>query len=133
MTTLHGTHVFHPPGTYSKAEIATGAASASRQHLRAPLPTWMHDPHRGCHDRPTNWWFGGDKDDDGELLTDPEDAKTAERLCRACPFELDCGEFGLRNNEKFGMWGGIRLNTLTGPQRRERIAGLDRERRRRTA
>lgn len=132
MNTLHGTHLAHAPGDASRAQGGYGLASATGKLLRARLPGWMSDPRRACHDKPTSWWFGGDKDDDGEVLAAPDDVKTAERLCQGCRFRLDCGEYGLRN-EPFGMWGGIKLNTLTGTQRRDRLAGIERERRRRTA
>ena len=131
MSALSGTHVAHQPGDASQAEDVRGLPSLSGKHLRPPLATWMADPRRGCRDKPTNWWYGSDLDEDGGYVVTAEQVKRAEELCRACPFELDCADYGLRN-EPFGMWGGIKLNGLTGVQRADRLAGVDRERRRRT-
>ena len=31
----------------------------------------------------------------------------AKSICRKCPVRLECLEYALNNNEKFGVWGGL--------------------------
>lgn len=33
--------------------------------------------------------------------------KEAKRICSACPVREDCLDFSLRNEERFGIWGGM--------------------------
>lgn len=33
--------------------------------------------------------------------------REAKEVCRGCPVRLDCLEYSLVNNEKFGIWGGL--------------------------
>jgi WhiB family redox-sensing transcriptional regulator len=48
-------------------------------------------------------------------------AKDAKRVCRSCPVRLQCLEFALENDERFGVWGGLsererrRVKRETGP------------------
>lgn len=38
----------------------------------------------------------------------------AKAICNTCPVQQRCGEYGIANNEEFGVWGG-----LTGRERRK--------------
>jgi hypothetical protein len=146
-----GTRVFWVPGDARKAEAGTGKAGGDK-HLPEPLAEWMSKPDRACKDKPTLWWYAPEKeniellDEDGSIVLDDKgkvviaeqitlsteaDAKAAEVICTTCPHDLDCGEYGLRY-EPCGIWGGIRLNTLNASQRADRLAGIARERQRRT-
>ncbi|MGW6459651.1 WhiB family transcriptional regulator [Streptomyces sp. NPDC055078] len=33
--------------------------------------------------------------------------REAKRLCKACEGRVECLEFALRHDEKFGVWGGL--------------------------
>ena len=41
----------------------------------------------------------------------------AKRVCKGCPVQMQCLEWALRNNENFGVWGGMT------PQERLRLKG----------
>lgn len=53
--------------------------------------------------------------------TDPEgffpeiggSARPAKQVCAKCPVRQECLDYALKNDERFGVWGG-----LTGPERR---------------
>jgi WhiB family redox-sensing transcriptional regulator len=34
-------------------------------------------------------------------------AKEAKKVCRACPVAVECLDFALATNERFGIWGGL--------------------------
>jgi WhiB family redox-sensing transcriptional regulator len=36
-----------------------------------------------------------------------DDAALAKKICRGCPIRLQCLEFALDNNERYGVWGGL--------------------------
>lgn len=36
-----------------------------------------------------------------------ESTKPAKRVCQACPVRSECLEYALRNDERFGIWGGL--------------------------
>lgn len=45
----------------------------------------------------------------------------AERICAGCQVRDACGEYALRNREKFGIWGGL-TESKRRSMRRRRIA-----------
>ena len=45
--------------------------------------------------------FFPDKNDPGRSTT------AAKRICAGCPVVQQCLEYALKNNEKFGVWGGL--------------------------
>ena len=57
--------------------------------------------------------------------TDPEEwfpekggsTALAKMYCKPCPLKKECLEFALKNNELFGIWGGV------GPRTRRRMPG----------
>ena len=132
---LQGTRQRHRSGT-------AGALNDRSGHLMSaapPRPRWMEDrtdlPCQQPH--PDAALFAPDKDEPGS-----EDEATiawrtglrdrAVQLCGTCPMELDCREHGLRYHH-FGIWGGVRQDSLLGPEKRRLLNELDRERRRRSA
>lgn len=46
---------------------------------------------------------------DPEMFYPDKGGSTAEakRICQGCPARQPCLEFGLANNERFGIWGGV--------------------------
>lgn len=50
--------------------------------------------------------------------TDPEvffpekgiPTREAKRVCASCPVQEECLEYALKNDERFGVWGGLSLN-----------------------
>lgn len=44
--------------------------------------------------------------------------KVAERICAVCPVKVQCLEYAISNDERFGMWGGLK------PKDRSRLAGV---------
>lgn len=36
-----------------------------------------------------------------------ESAAEAKRICAACPVRPECAEYAIRNDERFGIWGGL--------------------------
>ena len=61
--------------------------------------------------KPTLDWF-----DDGLCAqTDPEvffpekggSTRDAKQVCMACPIQPECREYALKNEELFGVWGGL--------------------------
>jgi WhiB family redox-sensing transcriptional regulator len=50
----------------------------------------------------------------------------AKRICTGCPVRAECLDFALRNNERFGVWGGLsereRLRLRHGDRESQPIA-----------
>ncbi len=48
--------------------------------------------------------------------------REAKRICAACPVRVECLDYALRNDERFGIWGGLsererrRAKRVTGPR-----------------
>lgn len=36
-----------------------------------------------------------------------EDIRRAKRICRTCPVIVECLEYAVAHNERFGVWGGL--------------------------
>ena len=47
----------------------------------------------------------------------------AKSICQRCPVQEECLETALRNNEKFGIWGGTSPNKRKQLMRQRRLAG----------
>lgn len=61
-------------------------------------------------DNPLSWMdHGACVGEDQDLWFPPEksNAKTAKRICAACPVRLECLEYAVEGNERYGVWGGL--------------------------
>lgn len=47
-----------------------------------------------------------DKDPDTFFPLTPEAERTAIRICQGCSVQMECLEFALETNARFGIWGG---------------------------
>ncbi len=62
--------------------------------------------------------------------TDPEaffperggSARAAKRVCASCPVQEQCLEYALRNDERFGVWGGLSERERRRLKRERRVA-----------
>lgn len=56
-------------------------------------------------------------------MSGPQGMAEAKRLCRKCPFVQECLYEALKNDERFGVWGGMTPRDRSGlsPEERERI------------
>lgn len=63
----------------------------------ASRPKWMTQAR--CAENPAlaDLWFS----------TVPEDMATAKRVCNDCPVKSECLDEALKNEEAFGVWGGL--------------------------
>lgn len=48
--------------------------------------------------------------------------KAAKAVCVGCPVEKPCGEYALRKNEQFGVWGGLSESERKRIRRARRLA-----------
>lgn len=48
--------------------------------------------------------------------------RAAKAICRECQVRIDCLEFAIRNNEKFGIWGGMSERERRRVRRERQIA-----------
>lgn len=64
-----------------------------------------HDKPVPCADRLNDpgWWFG-DSEDPDETYNNKERQRAVE-LCGDCPFQWECLNNALANNEQYGVWG----------------------------
>lgn len=56
----------------------------------------------------------------------PEDSclgNTAKKVCQECPVQVECLEYALVNNERYGIWGGRSPNERKKLLRQRRLAG----------
>lgn len=61
-------------------------------------------------DNPFSWMdYGSCVGEDQDLWFPPEksNAKTAKQICAACPVRLECLEYAVSANERYGVWGGL--------------------------
>lgn len=68
------------------------------------LPTWHRDA--ACVDTDPEAWFP----------PKGEPAKTARRICAACPVRTDCLQWAIDHRIREGIWGGL------GPKARDELA-----------
>ena len=47
--------------------------------------------------------------------------REAKRICAACPVRAECLDYALRNDERFGIWGGLSERER---RRAKRVTGL---------
>jgi len=45
--------------------------------------------------------------------------RRAQTVCRSCPVQTECLDYALTNNEKYGIWAGINMNTARAQLRDE--------------
>jgi WhiB family redox-sensing transcriptional regulator len=48
--------------------------------------------------------------------------KEAKRICQGCPVRVQCLEYSLDNDERFGVWGGVSERERRGLRRADREA-----------
>lgn len=61
-------------------------------------------------DNPFSWMDLGScvgEDQDLWFPTEKSNAKTAKQICAACPVRLECLEYAVSANERYGVWGGL--------------------------
>ena len=46
-------------------------------------------------------------DPDAHFPEKGESTRAAKSVCRSCPVKLECLEYAIRNNERFGVYGGM--------------------------
>jgi hypothetical protein len=69
-------------------------------------PDWFTSPERGCADPPYGVsWFPPDVEH--KERSKNFDSTPAKQICRRCPFRAPCLEYSLRENQKYGIWGGL--------------------------
>lgn len=85
----------------------------------------------------------GDPDETGWMLrglcaqTDPdaffpntgENAGPSKSVCAACPVRVECLEYALEHNERFGVWGGLSERERRQERARRAAAASDADRR----
>lgn len=80
----------------NKWEGAADSSASLIQGAWAKLPAWFFDRRVLCHG--VTPLFYPDRHS-GEVME-------AKNLCFQCPFQRECLEWALENNEKHGVWGG---------------------------
>lgn len=103
----------HTPGPGERRHGAHGLCEACymrrRRHPDDPQPAllpghghnlpWMD--HGICRTHPNpDLWFADNQTDRGHI-------EIAKWLCRRCPVRVECLDHALRNNEMYGVWGGL--------------------------
>lgn len=68
-----------------------------------------------CRGEDTGKWFL----DDNKSALGRQNVKEAKAVCALCPVRIQCLNYAIENNERFGIWGG-----LTPHERYGRRAGL---------
>jgi len=63
-----------------------------------------------------DWWFPEKEDHPAGRI----DAVHAKSICRRCPHQAECAEWGIEN-ESFGIWGGLSQKQRRVFRRRRRI------------
>lgn len=63
---------------------------------------------------PGKWFLDDNMSSDGR-----KNIKAAKAVCEVCPVRLHCLNYAIKNNERFGIWGG-----LTPHERNGRRSGL---------
>lgn len=71
-------------------------------------PPVVDNNRAACKDKPTEWFF----------LPDPKDAL---ECCRGCPQSQACCEAADRNEEEWGVWGGVQRSAARHIQARQRL------------
>ena len=56
---------------------------------------WMTDGL--CNQSDPELWFA----------TNPPDVKKAVKICMECPVRLLCASYAIKNEEEYGVWGGL--------------------------
>jgi WhiB family redox-sensing transcriptional regulator len=64
--------------------------------LKINRPKWMRD--RNCLDEPVETFY--------PAPGDVEKLRRAKGICKECTVRMDCLNFALDTNERFGIWGG---------------------------
>lgn len=67
-------------------------------------PAFFDDPTRACLDEDPNIFFTADKQDSKESID--HSLVKAIKVCQRCPFRVQCLDYALKKDEKFGVWGG---------------------------
>lgn len=49
----------------------------------------------------------------------------ARQICAECPVRIQCLNYALRNDTRFGVWGGVYTNALEESERKALLAHLD--------
>lgn len=52
-----------------------------------------------CADYPTQWWFSDSEED--------EHTVKAKEICAGCPIRFSCQDYAIKNNEQYGVFGGM--------------------------
>lgn len=52
------------------------------------------------------------------------EVKLAKKLCLDCPYISDCLEFALKNNELYGIWGGLTYQERRVVKQKRRLKAL---------
>ena len=70
-----------------------------------------------CRQTDAELWFPDreNPNTDGFITT----IRRAQTVCRSCPVQTECLDYALSNNEKFGVWAGINMNTVKAHTREE--------------
>lgn len=88
----------HRPVTIDVRVASVTAIDEARVRLRVSVEdeSWRADA--ACRDAPPGLFFAGPHENDV--------AARAREVCASCPVRLECLEFALTHDERFGIWGG---------------------------
>jgi|APGre2960657404_1045060.scaffolds.fasta_scaffold41949_2 WhiB family redox-sensing transcriptional regulator len=68
-----------------------------------------------CRQTDLELWFPDRENPAGLIRT----INRARNICRSCPVQIECLDYALANNEKYGIYGGINFGTTRGKTRRD--------------
>ena len=68
-----------------------------------------------CRQTDLELWFPDRENPAGLIRT----INRARNICRSCPVQIECLDYALASNEKYGIYGGINFGTTRGKTRRE--------------
>jgi len=105
------TRLRHASNRARGVEVMAWKPEAPGRGLPDGIPEWQD--HALCAQSDPDAWF-------------PEKGGSVEQpkaICRRCPVRVECLEFAIEHNERFGVWGG-----LSERQRRPLLAAREQER-----
>ena len=75
-----------------------------RQTAMLPRPNWGWQDAAACRGEDLMIFFGPDGERQPER--DIRERK-AKAICASCPVRIECLNYALRRDERFGVWGGM--------------------------
>lgn len=97
-----------------------GASPLPSRGVELPSPKYVEDggwrDSANCRHEGSEVFFaeGGKGGDPRRSVIHREHAIS---ICTACDVRLQCLNFAIRNEERWGIWGGVNLSKMTGAER----------------